>query len=145
MPSNTFNRPHPPTKPPAYCHFDPIPLPPLLPIPGPAQLQGYARWTDLNEPDPVDIAMYVPMPRKGTQFFYEGQATIKGIKLNITLQRITLPNTWRLAIHCWRTPAEWEFSLFDKFELQQQPSWDTGIRIKTYELGIDFRVARVTQ
>lgn len=143
MPSNSFNASNPAAKPPAYCHFDPTPLP-IIPFGAPPPLlSGWARWTDLDPEFPIDVAMFIKLARDGVLFRWYGAATMNRITLTLTLERITDPNPWRVSLakrwnHLGHEVLDW-----DPVTMQLEPTYDTGALTSVNIPGYDYRQARV--
>lgn len=144
MPSNKFNASHPATKPPAYCWYRKIPLPPIIPPIFPMGLQGWARWTDLDPLGPFDLAIYCTCPRVGDSWQWMGEIAKGALKLRITLARLVDPQPWRIRLDKWVDGGSHELMFFPTFVMQLEPTWDTRLLTFTHLPGYDFRQARVT-
>lgn len=144
MPGNKFNQTHPPIGPPAYCWYRKDPLPIILPPIGSPQLQGYARWTDLDPVMTTDIAIYTTMNRRGDDWFWSGQITKNRRTLSIVCARAALPNNWQVTIEVdFPTGLPEQYTWYD---LHPDPDrdFDTGPLTHITIPAFDFRHARVT-
>lgn len=145
MPSNALNASNAKPGPPAYCHWRP-PLPFVPPFSPPPALQGWARWTDLApDPLPVDVAIYIPLPRIGTSWDWQGDATQHGFRLQLTLQRLQDPNPYAVTITIWTPWGATGNTVWNPVVVQFEPAWDTGLLRHVYVPALDFQEARVQQ
>lgn len=145
MVTNTFNSSNPRPNPPAYCWYRKVPLPPILPLFPAPELNGYARWTDLDPLAPCDVAIFTTLQRTAGQWLWTGGITKGAVTLFIALHRTADPQPWRLEIRVydpWRTP---EIAVWEPLTMQLEPAWDTGLLTSVHIPAIDFREARVTQ
>lgn len=143
MTSNKFSGYQPLIKPPARCKSQKIILPPVLPLEPPRDLNGYARWTDLDPLGPLDISMAVPMPQVDDDWQWSGQKTVKGTLFVITLTTTGPGGYAHVTLDVWRTPTAHEGFAFDPLPLQPEPPWDTGLLTYVHLPGYDFREAQV--
>lgn len=142
--SNKFNAGIPLIKSPAYCKSLKIPLPPLIPVDGPADLQGFASWMDLPAADSPDIAMYATLPRVGITWKWSGGQTLGDFRLVLIVERLAYPNPWEVTVQLWRSPINMEAWTFPPFYLQTSPIWQTPLLTITQFPGDDYISAQAS-
>lgn len=144
MPGNVFSTSRTGTSPPPYCKKPPEDLPPIIPPDGPATLQAYATWLDHDPEAYNSCSMFTYMYRVGSAWAWMGEEPIRTFVFRIELSRMSDPQPWLCTLSIYGDPKYAGSVPFDPFEMQLEPSWDSGHLTRTMGPLYDKITARIT-